>query len=100
MINRSVSTQAAIYCACVECVLAVTPPLGGAEVDPAQSSLPAVTAMAEPPAVIWKHEVQRLLQYGDLVPRLEEALGKFSTRDSAEVIQPVRNILPLQKHHG
>uniref|UniRef100_G3P4U2 Ketimine reductase mu-crystallin n=1 Tax=Gasterosteus aculeatus aculeatus TaxID=481459 RepID=G3P4U2_GASAC len=56
--------------------------------------------MAEPPAVIWKHEVQRLLQYGDLVPRLEEALGKFSTRDSAEVIQPVRNILPLQKHHG
>ncbi|KAL6095265.1 crym [Pungitius sinensis] len=56
--------------------------------------------MAEPPAVIWRHDVQRLLRYRELVPRLEEALGKFSTRDRAEVIQPVRTTLPLQKHHG
>ncbi|XP_031699352.1 ketimine reductase mu-crystallin isoform X2 [Anarrhichthys ocellatus] len=56
--------------------------------------------MAGPPVVIWKQEVQRLLRYRELVPRLEDALGKFSRRDSAEVIQPVRCTLPLQKHHG
>uniref|UniRef100_A0AAQ5XSL0 Ketimine reductase mu-crystallin n=1 Tax=Amphiprion ocellaris TaxID=80972 RepID=A0AAQ5XSL0_AMPOC len=42
----------------------------------------------------------RLLQYRELIPRLEEALGKFSKRDSAEVIQPVRSTVPLQKHDG
>ncbi|KAF3853378.1 hypothetical protein F7725_014066 [Dissostichus mawsoni] len=56
--------------------------------------------MAGPPAVIWKREVEGLLRYRELVPRLEEALGKFSSRDPAEVIQPVRTTVPLQKHHG
>lgn len=56
--------------------------------------------MAGPPVVIWEREVEGLLRYRDLVPRLEEALGKFSRRDSAEVIQPVRTTVSLQKHHG
>ncbi|KAG8009056.1 Ketimine reductase mu-crystallin [Nibea albiflora] len=56
--------------------------------------------MAGPPVIIWKDEVERLLRYRDLVPRLEEALGKFSSRDSAEVIQPVRSTVPLQRHRG
>ncbi|XP_034716566.1 ketimine reductase mu-crystallin isoform X2 [Etheostoma cragini] len=56
--------------------------------------------MAEPPVVIWQQEVEGLLHYRELVPRLEEALGKFSRRDSTEVIQPVRTTLTLQKHHG
>ncbi|TDG98154.1 hypothetical protein EPR50_G00215900 [Perca flavescens] len=56
--------------------------------------------MAGPPVVIWEQEVEGLLHYRELVPRLEEALGKFSRRDSAEVIQPVRTTLTLQKHHG
>ena len=56
--------------------------------------------MAGPPAIIWEREVSSLLRYRDLVPRLEEALGKFSRRDSAEVLQPVRSTLPLQKHRG
>lgn len=56
--------------------------------------------MAGPPVIIWEHEVERLLHLRELVPRLEEALGKFSRRDSAEVIQPVRTTVPLQKHHG
>ncbi|XP_072228844.1 ketimine reductase mu-crystallin [Leuresthes tenuis] len=56
--------------------------------------------MAEPPVIIWEHEVGCLLQYRDLIPRLEDALGKFSKRDSAEVIQPVRTAVPLQKHNG
>ncbi|XP_049419923.1 ketimine reductase mu-crystallin [Epinephelus fuscoguttatus] len=56
--------------------------------------------MAGPPVVIWEQEVQPLLRYKELIPRLEEALGKFSRRDSAEVIQPVRTTVPLQKHSG
>ncbi|XP_042364397.1 ketimine reductase mu-crystallin [Plectropomus leopardus] len=56
--------------------------------------------MAGPPVVIWEHEVKPLLRYRELVPRLEEALGKFSRRDSAEVIQPTRTTVPLQKHSG
>ncbi|XP_072312371.1 ketimine reductase mu-crystallin [Eucyclogobius newberryi] len=52
------------------------------------------------PAIIWEHAVRNLLQYSELIPRLESALGKFSKRDSAEVIQPVRTTVPLQKHSG
>lgn len=57
-------------------------------------------AMAGPPVVIWKREVEALLKYRELIPRLEEALGKFSRRDSAQVIQPVRTTVALQKHSG
>ncbi|XP_069012044.1 ketimine reductase mu-crystallin [Embiotoca jacksoni] len=53
-----------------------------------------------PPVIIWGREVENLLHYRDLIPRLEEALGKFSRRDSAEVIQPVRTTVPLQRHSG
>nr|XP_019938747.1 PREDICTED: ketimine reductase mu-crystallin [Paralichthys olivaceus] len=56
--------------------------------------------MAEPPVVIWEDEVRELLTYRALVPRLEEALGKFSRRDSAEVIQPVRTTVALKEHSG
>uniref|UniRef100_A0A672YDY0 Ketimine reductase mu-crystallin n=1 Tax=Sphaeramia orbicularis TaxID=375764 RepID=A0A672YDY0_9TELE len=35
-----------------------------------------------------------------LIPRLEDALGKFSKGHSAEVIQPVRTTVHLKKHHG
>ncbi|KAM9426774.1 ketimine reductase mu-crystallin [Pholidichthys leucotaenia] len=55
---------------------------------------------APPPVIIWEREVACLLQYTELIPRLEEALGKFSSRDRAEVIQPVRTTVPLQKHNG
>ncbi|XP_038156289.1 ketimine reductase mu-crystallin isoform X2 [Cyprinodon tularosa] len=56
--------------------------------------------MADPPVIIWEQEVGRLLSYMDLIPYLEDALGKFSRRDSTEVIQPVRTVVPLQKHGG
>ncbi|XP_034426391.1 ketimine reductase mu-crystallin [Hippoglossus hippoglossus] len=56
--------------------------------------------MSDPPVVIWEDEVRELLTYSALVPRLEEALGQFSRRDSAEVIQPVRTTVALQKHRG
>lgn len=56
--------------------------------------------MAGPPVLIWEDEVRNLLHYRELVPRVEEALGKFSTRDPAEVVQPVRGSVPLRKHNG
>lgn len=58
------------------------------------------SAMAGPPVLIWEDEVRSLLHYRELVPRVEEALGKFSTRDPAEVVQPVRGSVPLRKHNG
>ncbi|XP_051925712.1 ketimine reductase mu-crystallin isoform X2 [Hippocampus zosterae] len=54
--------------------------------------------MTEPPVIISEDQVSRLLHYGELVPRLKEALAKFSRRD--EVAQPVRSSLPLQKVNG
>lgn len=56
--------------------------------------------MAEPPVLIRQDEVEDLLHYKDLIPRLEVALRKFSKLDSAEVIQPVRTTVPLQKYNG
>ncbi|XP_041714814.2 ketimine reductase mu-crystallin isoform X2 [Coregonus clupeaformis] len=56
--------------------------------------------MAEPPVLIRQDEVEGLLDYKDLIPRLEVALGTFSKRDSAEMIQPVRSTVPLQKYNG
>ncbi|KAM4624339.1 ketimine reductase mu-crystallin isoform 2-T2 [Polymixia lowei] len=56
--------------------------------------------MAEIPIIIWKEEVEHLLHYKDLIPRLEVALEKFSRKDSAEVIQPVRSSVPLPKYNG
>ncbi|KAM9773997.1 ketimine reductase mu-crystallin isoform 2-T2 [Syngnathus typhle] len=56
--------------------------------------------MAELPVVISENEVSRLLHYEELIPRLEEALAKYSRKDSSEVIQPVRSTLNLQKFNG
>uniref|UniRef100_I3KV37 Ketimine reductase mu-crystallin n=2 Tax=Oreochromis niloticus TaxID=8128 RepID=I3KV37_ORENI len=65
------------------------------------SGKPVIFTMAgAPPVIIWEREVESLLHYKELIPRLEEALGKFSSRDSVEVIQPVRSTVPLQKHNG
>ncbi|KAL4624577.1 ketimine reductase mu-crystallin [Arapaima gigas] len=57
--------------------------------------------MAEAPVLLDRAQVWRLLQYADLVPRLEVALAKFSRRsDSEEVVQPLRTIIPLTKYRG
>ncbi|CAN9508613.1 unnamed protein product [Ophioblennius macclurei] len=56
--------------------------------------------MDGPPVIIWKEEVESLLRYQDLVPRLEVALGHFSRRDAAEVLQPLRTAVPLSQHGG
>uniref|UniRef100_A0A668A481 Ketimine reductase mu-crystallin n=1 Tax=Myripristis murdjan TaxID=586833 RepID=A0A668A481_9TELE len=55
---------------------------------------PGTHTMAAAPVVISQDEVRSLLRYRDLIPRLEDALAKFSRRDSADVIQPVRSTVP------
>lgn len=60
----------------------------------------AGTTMAMSPVLLNKHEVERLLSYDDLIPRLESVMGKFSKRDSSEIIQPVRSVVPIQQHSG
>lgn len=56
--------------------------------------------MAGPPVLLWEDEVKSLLHHRDLLPRLEDALGKFSRGDPADLVQPVRSMLPLHKHNG
>lgn len=56
--------------------------------------------MAESPVLLGRDEVERLLTFEDLIPKLESAMGKFSKRDSSEIIQPVRSVVPIQKHNG
>ncbi|KAG9333661.1 hypothetical protein JZ751_010730 [Albula glossodonta] len=56
--------------------------------------------MAELPVLITREEVMRLLRYTDLIPKLESALALFSKRSGAELVQPLRTIVPLQKHNG
>lgn len=56
--------------------------------------------MAGAPVLLWEDEVKRLLHHRDLVPRLEDALAKFSRGDPEDVVQPVRSALPLHKHNG
>lgn len=41
--------------------------------------------------------VRRVLRYEDLIAAMEKALADFS---AGKVVQPVRSILPVAKHHG
>ncbi|XP_043110272.1 ketimine reductase mu-crystallin [Puntigrus tetrazona] len=56
--------------------------------------------MSESPVLLSKREVERVLGYDDLIPRLESVMGKFSKRSSSEIIQPVRSVVPIQQHNG
>ncbi|XP_056627024.1 ketimine reductase mu-crystallin [Triplophysa dalaica] len=56
--------------------------------------------MSECPVLLNKDQVIRLLSLEDLIPRLESAMGKFSRHENSGIIQPVRSVLPINKHHG
>ncbi|XP_053495908.1 ketimine reductase mu-crystallin isoform X3 [Ictalurus furcatus] len=56
--------------------------------------------MTEQPVFLNNDVVAPLLSYDDLIPRLEEVLGKFSRSDSSDVVQPVRSVIPIQNHSG
>ncbi|XP_060795595.1 ketimine reductase mu-crystallin [Neoarius graeffei] len=56
--------------------------------------------MAEQPVFLSKDAVKRFLSYDELIPRLEEVLGKFSGGDSSDMVQPVRSVIPIGNHNG
>ncbi|XP_056153776.1 ketimine reductase mu-crystallin [Lampris incognitus] len=56
--------------------------------------------MAEAPVFVSRSGCEGVLRFADLMPRLEEALVRFSSRAGAEVLQPLRSCVPLQKHNG
>lgn len=56
--------------------------------------------MAEQPVFLSNDVVKRFLSYDDLIPRLEEVLGKFSRGYSSDVVQPVRSVIPIHNHSG
>ncbi|XP_051789624.1 ketimine reductase mu-crystallin isoform X2 [Erpetoichthys calabaricus] len=53
--------------------------------------------MAVSPVILGPSEVSALLRSEDLIPRLEEALVRFS---AGSITQPLRTIIPLEKHNG
>ena len=44
--------------------------------------------------------VSDILKYDDLIPVIESALGKFSSRPESGVMQPVRTVLPVPAVDG
>ncbi|KAF4085296.1 hypothetical protein AMELA_G00115610 [Ameiurus melas] len=56
--------------------------------------------MAEQTVFLSDDVVARFLRYDDLIPRLEEVMGKFSQSDSSDVVQPVRSAIPIHNHNG
>lgn len=56
--------------------------------------------MADPPVFLSDEVVARFLSYDELIPRLEDVLGKFSQGNSSEVVQPVRSVIPIHNHSG
>lgn len=62
--------------------------------------VPEENEMAEQPVFLNNDAVKRFLSYDELIPRLEEVLGKFSRGDSSEMVQPVRSVIPIGNHNG
>lgn len=56
--------------------------------------------MVDQPVFLSDDVVARLLSYDDLIPRLEEVMGKFCRGDSSGVVQPVRSVIPINPHSG
>ncbi|MCI4384109.1 hypothetical protein PGIGA_G00034760 [Pangasianodon gigas] len=56
--------------------------------------------MADQPVFLSNDVVARFLSYDELIPRLEEVLGKFSRGNSSDVVQPVRCVIPIHNHSG
>ncbi|KAI5627362.1 ketimine reductase mu-crystallin [Silurus asotus] len=56
--------------------------------------------MAAEPVFLRDDVVAGFLSYDELIPRLEEVLGKFSRSVNTGVVQPVRSVIPLHQHNG
>lgn len=56
--------------------------------------------MSIAPKVINGEEILNLLNQNELLVALEKALGNFSAKDGGGVVQPVRSVVPVDRHHG
>ena len=52
------------------------------------------------PKFISGEEVEKLLDHRELLDRLEIAFGNYSMGPDGGVVQPVRLVVPVEKHHG
>lgn len=53
--------------------------------------------MAQHILCINDEQVKKVLKYDDLIPLMEKACAQFS---KGSVLQPVRSIIPIEKHNG
>ncbi|XP_071952249.1 ketimine reductase mu-crystallin-like [Antedon mediterranea] len=78
--------------------------LGMAAMDAAAAKLIYETYTAENKmqavAVISEETVKRFLTYSELIPIISSAFGQFSRGQDGGVVQPVRMMVPVQKHNG
>ena len=56
--------------------------------------------MSDAPKIISAEEVQSLINAEELLNSIETALGHFSQGQDGGVVQPVRSVVPVDKHHG
>ncbi|KAM8962348.1 ketimine reductase mu-crystallin [Pelodytes ibericus] len=56
--------------------------------------------MGDQPAFLGASVVDKYLHFPTLIPLLERALINFSSGSEGGVIQPIRTIVPVTKHHG
>lgn len=56
--------------------------------------------MSESLPFISSEQVESLLNWKELLGRLEKALENFSLGEDGGVVQPVRSVVPVEKHHG
>ncbi|XP_002737854.1 ketimine reductase mu-crystallin-like [Saccoglossus kowalevskii] len=56
--------------------------------------------MSRLPKYIEADDVKRILKMTDLIPIIEKAMGDFSKGEDGGVVQPVRSIIPVEKHGG
>ena len=52
------------------------------------------------PKIINGEEVYSLLNQNELLGIVENALGNYSRREDGGVVQPVRTVVPVDKHKG
>ena len=50
--------------------------------------------------LIDEDQVEKLLGFQELFDGLEDAFAKFSKGAEGGILQPVRSVLSIEKHHG
>lgn len=68
--------------------------------QPASTCSRRTMASTEVPKFISGEQVNKLLDWTDLLSRIESALGNYSKGKDGGVVQPVRLVVPIEKHHG